>query len=388
MYPEINLFALYNRFTGHKNNHPELYSIVEVAYHQTAIKKAHTAFKNAQNCKGQVEFMRFANSHVGGAAHAPKIKNSHSIKLIGFSPMISTTLECLDNPRSYEIVMESENKVVLWVICEREPKPCTGTKSKGIDIGVRKPFTVTTIDNDKITDGAWYDMTQKEMDLIREINQLKSRISKMHRRSMRWKKANGRLQKLYRRKQNLTKHSVRMRAKEFTNGTKQVTVENIRVRNLMRKGGSAKRTFNRRFNAANTYKTTQATERRCAKYSSEFSRISPQYTSQMCVSCRHVAKENRYNEDFKCVECGFSIDADHGASANITLATHPDPKKIRAAAVGEEFVGLFVRRELDPTGRYFMEAPVPLREYRTHGRAGFRLLSEKRHQTVFHSKSG
>ena len=49
MYPEINLFALYNRFTGHKNNQLERYSIVEVAYHQTAIKKAHTAFKNAQN---------------------------------------------------------------------------------------------------------------------------------------------------------------------------------------------------------------------------------------------------------------------------------------------------------------------------------------------------
>ena len=329
--------------------------------------------------------MRFANSHVGGAAHAPKIKNSHSIKLIGFSPMISTTLEYLDNPRSYEIVMESENKVVLWVVCERESKPCTGTKSKDIDIGVRKPFTVATIENDKITDAAWYDMTQK---MIRGINQLKSRISKIYRRSKRWKKTNGRLQKLYRRKQNLTKHSVRMRAKEFTNGTKQVTVENIRVRNFMRKGGRAKRTFNRRFNAANTYKTTQATERRCAKYRSEFSRISPQYTSQMCILCVHVARENRHNEDSKCAKFGYTIDVDYGASTNIALATHPDPKKIRAAAAGEDLVGIFVSRELDSTGPLLYGGDCSLRGCRTHARVGFRLLSEECHQTVFHSKGG
>lgn len=47
--------------------------------------------------------------------------------------------------------------------------------------------------------------------------------------------------------------------------------------------------------------------------------IDPAYTSQTCSKCGHIDKENRINQEkFKCVKCGFELNADHNASINIS----------------------------------------------------------------------
>ncbi|MCX6652059.1 MAG: transposase [Methanomassiliicoccales archaeon] len=45
--------------------------------------------------------------------------------------------------------------------------------------------------------------------------------------------------------------------------------------------------------------------------------INPYHTSQSCSKCGRVSRSNRKKRQFKCVECGFSIDADLNASRNI-----------------------------------------------------------------------
>ena len=45
--------------------------------------------------------------------------------------------------------------------------------------------------------------------------------------------------------------------------------------------------------------------------------INPYHTSQTCSKCGHVSRSNRKKRQFKCVECGFSLDADLNASRNI-----------------------------------------------------------------------
>ena len=48
--------------------------------------------------------------------------------------------------------------------------------------------------------------------------------------------------------------------------------------------------------------------------------VNPAYTSQTCVECGHVAKENRPDQaTFKCVECGHEANADVNAARNILL---------------------------------------------------------------------
>lgn len=46
--------------------------------------------------------------------------------------------------------------------------------------------------------------------------------------------------------------------------------------------------------------------------------IEPAYTSQMCSKCGYTDKENRQTQaEFKCISCGFKLNADHNASINI-----------------------------------------------------------------------
>ena len=49
--------------------------------------------------------------------------------------------------------------------------------------------------------------------------------------------------------------------------------------------------------------------------------VPPQFTSQTCPECEHVAKENRRSQSkFCCVECGHSANADHVGAINVLRA--------------------------------------------------------------------
>lgn len=45
--------------------------------------------------------------------------------------------------------------------------------------------------------------------------------------------------------------------------------------------------------------------------------VPPQYTSQTCPKCGHVDSLNRKGEKFKCLQCGYSGDADYVGAINI-----------------------------------------------------------------------
>ena len=46
--------------------------------------------------------------------------------------------------------------------------------------------------------------------------------------------------------------------------------------------------------------------------------VDPRYTSQKCSKCGHISKSNRKNQtQFKCVHCGYTLNADLNASFNI-----------------------------------------------------------------------
>jgi IS605 OrfB family transposase len=46
--------------------------------------------------------------------------------------------------------------------------------------------------------------------------------------------------------------------------------------------------------------------------------VDPRYTSQKCSKCGHIDRSNRKNQtQFKCVHCGYTLNADLNASFNI-----------------------------------------------------------------------
>jgi transposase, IS605 OrfB family, central region len=47
--------------------------------------------------------------------------------------------------------------------------------------------------------------------------------------------------------------------------------------------------------------------------------VNPKYTSQRCSKCGYVDKNNRHGSVFKCINCGFELNADLNASRNIEV---------------------------------------------------------------------
>ena len=57
----------------------------------------------------------------------------------------------------------------------------------------------------------------------------------------------------------------------------------------------------------------------CAETGVQFCQVNPMNTSRTCVNCGAIHAESRKGELFKCVECGWSADADHVGAMNILL---------------------------------------------------------------------
>lgn len=54
------------------------------------------------------------------------------------------------------------------------------------------------------------------------------------------------------------------------------------------------------------------------EHGGSLSKVNPAYTSQTCSKCKTVSKKSRKSQaTFKCVNCGFCINADHNAAINI-----------------------------------------------------------------------
>ena len=91
--------------------------------------------------------------------------------------------------------------------------------------------------------------------------------------------------------------------------------------------------------------------RHCIEYKARLSGVpvvpvNPRYTSQTCSACGHCEKANRKSQAvFKCLQCGFSADADYNAALNISeLGRHVNPpQKSRPAGVSDKAVA-FRRR--------------------------------------------
>jgi IS605 OrfB family transposase len=52
-------------------------------------------------------------------------------------------------------------------------------------------------------------------------------------------------------------------------------------------------------------------------------KVDPSYTSQQCSKCGSIHKNNRSNEQFLCISCGYEEDADFNAALNLsTMGTY------------------------------------------------------------------
>lgn len=98
----------------------------------------------------------------------------------------------------------------------------------------------------------------------------------------------------------------------------RIVLEDLKVKNMTRKGGKRKRGMNRSFLAFSPARFVAMLEYKTLLAGGELIFVPPHYTSQRCNKCGYTAKENRESQAvFVCKNCGHKDNADNNAALNI-----------------------------------------------------------------------
>jgi len=161
-------------------------------------------------------------------------------------------------------------------------------RAKGLDIGYRKLI----VDNE----GKTYGTRIKALTEKAARKQQKSKAEKRVRKEI----------------ENYIGRTV----KGAVDGTADIVIENLK-RLKENKGGVWSKLINRRFSYWLYGLTLKRIRDRAEVAGVQCLSVPPQYTSQTCPDCGYIDRLNRRGEKFKCLQCGFSDDADHVGAMNI-----------------------------------------------------------------------
>ena len=179
----------------------------------------------------------------------------------------------------------------------------------GIDQGQRKLFSAVYV-NDK-SNNKDIDCYLTETDLKEQLhshayNEVCDKIARRQKGSKGFKRAQEH-------RKNLINQAVNLLAEIF--GFEDDVAE-VRLEKLRRLGEGKKKS--RKLQAFNYADLRHKIERKCIETNVELTETSNAYRSQRCSLCGFVHKKNRLNggEEFKCLKCGYTADADMNSAKN------------------------------------------------------------------------
>lgn len=194
-------------------------------------------------------------------------------------------------------------------------------KIVGIDQGQRKLFsavsfaiTAIDIDSDKHDNDNHRYRYLAETDLKEQLtrgymhsyNEVCDKIARRRKGSKGFKRAQAH-------RKNLINQAVNLLAELFDF---EDDVTEVRLEKLRRLGEGKKKS--RKLQAFNYADLRHKLERKCQETNVKLTETSNAYRSQRCSLCGFVHKKNRLNggEEFKCIKCGYTADADYNSAKN------------------------------------------------------------------------
>lgn len=186
-------------------------------------------------------------------------------------------------------------------------------KIVGIDQGQRKLFTAvavssasTTIDVNSHDNDRYVAETDLKEQLNHSYNEVCDKIARRQKGSKGFKRAQEH-------RKNLINQAVNLLADIF--GFEDDVAE-VRLEKLRRLGDGKKKS--RKLQAFNYADLRHKLERKCQETNVKLAETSNAYRSQRCSLCGFVHKKNRLNggEEFKCIKCGYTTDADMNSAKN------------------------------------------------------------------------
>ncbi|WP_124360886.1 MULTISPECIES: RNA-guided endonuclease TnpB family protein [unclassified Pseudomonas] len=193
----------------------------------------------------------------------------------------------------------------------------------GIDLGITRFAT--------LSDGTFYkplNSFRQHESRLRKAQRVMSHKVKF---SKNWKRAKARVQRIYSHIGNARRDYLHKTTSSISKNHAMVCVEDLQVRNMSKssagdseqpgKNVRAKSCLNKSILDQGWFEFRRQLDYKLAWKGGCLVAVPPHYTSQTCPCCAHICKDNRQTQaKFRCVECGFSENADVVGAINVLRA--------------------------------------------------------------------
>ncbi len=199
-------------------------------------------------------------------------------------------------------------KVIAYITIEIDDVPVNGVRTfVGVDRGIKR---VAVLSNNQFYD------TNHVLATKWKYQQLRTSLQSKGTRS-----AKRKLKQLSGRERRFMTDENRTIAKWICDQPFDcVVLENLKgIKTNAKKEKKVSKKTRRKFGNWAYYQLERFVIERAEKVGKTVLFVPPKYTSQRCNRCGHVSKKNRKTQsEFRCVECGFELNADLNASRNLS----------------------------------------------------------------------
>ena len=216
-----------------------------------------------------------------------------------------------EGPHSQISVREQAGRWFVSVVGpEVAEAPNNGGSAVGLDLGVAVLAT--------LSDGTTYENPRPMARCQRSLKHLQRSLARKKKGSANRMKAKAKVAKAHMRIKCLRSDNLHKVTTILAKSHSKVVIEDLKVTNMTKGGGSRKRGLNRVLADASFGEFRRLLEYKGKLYGCEIIRVNPAYTSQRCNLCKHTEKGNRASQAlFRCLKCGHEDNADLNAAKNI-----------------------------------------------------------------------
>ncbi|MGB4812512.1 MAG: RNA-guided endonuclease TnpB family protein [Methylophilaceae bacterium] len=224
-------------------------------------------------------------------------------------------------------VSQCNGKWYASIQTEREVDAPThvSTSALGVDVGITQFASLST--------GEIFAPVNSFRGKQARLARYQRAMSRRVKFSNNWKKTKARITKLHQRVAHIRNDFLHKTSTTISKNHAIIVIEDLKVTNMSKSASGtievpgrnvkAKSGLNKSILDQGWGEFRRQLEYKQAWRGGEVLAVPPQYTSQRCSCCGHVANDNRTTQaKFACVSCGHSLNADLNAARNILAAGH------------------------------------------------------------------
>ena len=248
------------------------------------------------------------------------------VPTVGWVPIRGAGYHAHGAPRQVRVIMEGTKSKPKWYAYVAYAVPASAVKQGapegivGLDCNVGQ-----TTDSD----GTLYPMTDTKA-LTAKLKRKQREQARKVQGSVRHRRLGDQITKLYRKIKWIRDNDTHRISRAIADKARTVVGEGLKAKSMTRSARGTvdnpgtyvrqKAGLNRVILGSNWSRLWQRLAYKCG----ETHQVDPAYTSQICHRCGFIHQDNRKRQaEFKCLACGWELNADHNAAVNI-LARHID----------------------------------------------------------------